>query len=288
MGQKDIISKQIFKRIFIDVATYIFHLELDSVELIETEQQRIEDRRADLTAKVIDSSGEPFILHIEIQNQNQKAMPDRMLRYLSDLRLSYPDETVYQYLLYIGKEALTMSSGITTPQLEYHYHVIDMHDIDYRFFMQQNTADALVLAILCDFKGVDSKVVVHEVLSQLMAILKDDNKAVREYVSMLEILASNRHLNLDIQQEFDMLEIEIEKLPSYLMGEKRGEMRGEMRGEIRGEKRGEIRSEKKWRNKEAELIAKQLFKLDLSIEKIAQATGIKISELEKIKQNSVM
>ena len=42
---KDIISKQIFKRIFIDVATYIFKLQLVEVELIETELQRVEERR---------------------------------------------------------------------------------------------------------------------------------------------------------------------------------------------------------------------------------------------------
>jgi len=38
MGHKDVISKQIFKRILIDVATYIFKLELESVELSETDQ----------------------------------------------------------------------------------------------------------------------------------------------------------------------------------------------------------------------------------------------------------
>ena len=32
---------------------------------------------------------------------------------------------------------------------------------------------------------------------------------------MLEILANNRDINVDIQQEFEMLEIEIEKLPSF-------------------------------------------------------------------------
>ena len=90
MAQKDIISKQIFKRIFVDIATYIFKLDLKNVELIETEQQRIEDRRADLVASVTDSAGKAFIVHLEIQNQNQSNMPDRMLRYLTDIRLSQP------------------------------------------------------------------------------------------------------------------------------------------------------------------------------------------------------
>ena len=85
---------------------------------------------------------------------------------------------------------------------------------------------------------------------------------------MLEILASNRDINLDIQQEFEMLEVEIEKLPSFLIGEELGEKRGEKRGE---------------QNK-ALLIAKQLLKLNLSIEKISEATGVTISVLENLRK----
>jgi hypothetical protein len=96
-----------------------------------------------------------------------------------------------------------------------YYNMLDMHEMDYQFFMQQNSADALVLAVLCDFKETEPRAVVHEILTRLMAIQQDDFKTLREYVSMLEILATNRNLNLDIQQEFEMLEIEIEKLPSF-------------------------------------------------------------------------
>ena len=179
---------------------------------------------------------------------------------MPDIRLKYKDEDVHQYLLYIGKKAFAMASGIKTLQLDYQYSVIDMHKIDYQFFMQKNTADALVLAVLGDFKEVEAKSVIHEILARLITITKGDNKALREYISMLEILASNRDINLDIQQEFEMLEVEIEKLPSFLIGEKRGEQ-----------------------NK-ALLIAKQLLKLNLSIEKISEATGVTISVLEKLRK----
>ena len=147
MGQKDIISKQIFKRILIDVATYIFKLQLETVELIETEQQRIEDRRADLVARVIDNEANNFILHIEIQNNNQINMPDRMLRYLTDIRLNYPGEDVVQYLLYIGKEPLTMPNSIQTTQLDYHYRVIDMHEMDYHFCKRRYHSRARKMAL---------------------------------------------------------------------------------------------------------------------------------------------
>jgi hypothetical protein len=34
---------------------------------METEQQRIEDRRADLVASVVDNTGNAFIVHIEFK-----------------------------------------------------------------------------------------------------------------------------------------------------------------------------------------------------------------------------
>lgn len=283
MGKKDIISKEIFKRILVDIATYIFKLDLASVELIETEQQRIEDRRNDLTAKVVDSSGQRFILHLEIQNQNQDLMPHRMLRYFSDIAIRYPDETIYQYLLYIGKEPLTMASGISNADLQYRYKIIDMHTLDYRVFIQQNSADALVLAVLCDFKDMQPRAVVHEILTRLLALMGQDSKGLREYVMMLEVLATNRDLNVDIQQEFEMLEIEVEKLPSYLIGEKRGEERGEKRGEARGEKRGEERGKKLGEHKKAVAVAKQLFQLNMPLEQIAKISGLSIDELQQLK-----
>jgi predicted transposase/invertase (TIGR01784 family) len=266
INQKDIISKQIFKRIFIDVATYIFKLQLAEVELIETEQQRIEDRRADLVASVVDNNGNAFIVHLEIQNQNQVIMPDRMLRYLSDIRLNYPKQTVYQYLLYIGKAALTMPDGITTEQLQYHYQVIDMHELDYRFFLKQNSADALVLTVLCDFKETEPRAVVHEILQRLMALQQNDLKSLREYVSMLEILADNRDLQLDIQEEFKMLEVNIERLPSFLIGKERGIEKGLEQGA----------------HDKALAIANQLVKLNMSLADIAQVTGLELEELRRV------
>jgi hypothetical protein len=45
--------------------------------------------------------------------------------------------------------------------------------------MQQHSADALVLAVLCDFKETEPRAVVHEILKRLMAIQQDDFKTLR-------------------------------------------------------------------------------------------------------------
>ena len=108
MSQKDIVSKGLLKHLLVDMARYLLRLDLIDAELLSTEEQRIEDRRADLVAKVKPAQGDRFILHLEIQNANDGQMPVRMLRYLTDIHLAHPGQRVHQCLVYIGAERLTM------------------------------------------------------------------------------------------------------------------------------------------------------------------------------------
>jgi hypothetical protein len=80
MGDKDILSKHIFKALVRDFATDLFGLPVVEVELLDTAQQRAWERRADLVAKAALADGLSFILYIEIQNDNFAAMPVRRLR----------------------------------------------------------------------------------------------------------------------------------------------------------------------------------------------------------------
>jgi len=78
---KDEISKEIIKSIVKDIAKYILKVDINKLEFLDNEKQRVETRRADVVAIVDDS----FILHLEIQNNNDKSMPFRMLRYWLDI-----------------------------------------------------------------------------------------------------------------------------------------------------------------------------------------------------------
>ena len=291
MSQKDLISKHLIKRIFVDVATTLFKLDLTQVELIDTEQQRIEDRRADLCARVQDRDGCRFILHIEIQNQNQLTMPTRMLRYLTDILLNHPDETVEQYLLYIGKAPLSMSDGLTTRQLQYRYHRLDMHEVDYRLLLEQDSPDAVVMAVLGDFHQQDARTVLHEILSKLKRLTQHDNQQLRDCLTMLEILSTNRNLQLDVQQEFEMLEIEIEKLPSFVIGERKGLEQGLERGLEQGLEQGLERGLEQGKalgeHNKACLIAQQLLMLNFPKDQVADITGLAVAELDVLLSSAI-
>jgi len=232
MAEKDIISKEAIRRIAVDLAVFLLDLNIDpdSLELIETESRRIEDRRADLVARVRSTDGGEFILHIEIQNDNDRWMPWRMLRYLTDIRFEHPDTPIRQYLIYIGKRALTMPDGIEEGRLIYGYDVVDMHSLDCAGLLDRDEPDALVLAILCDFGERDPQAVVNHIISRLKQIAGEDSKAFRKYLDMLEILSDNRDLKTHIKKAEAMLtQVDVERLPSYELGMEKGMEKGEAR-----------------------------------------------------------
>ncbi len=62
--------------------------------------------------------------------------------------------------------------------------------------------DALVLAILGDFGVEGSATMVRRLVEKLCAFTGPEEQRLREYLSMLEILADNRHLALNLQEPY--------------------------------------------------------------------------------------
>ena len=237
MAKKDIISKQSIKRIAVDIAIHLLKLDIvpNEVELLATEQERVEDRRADLVVKLKLKNNQAFILHIEIQSSNDYKMPLRMMRYYTDIALAYPKLPIKQYVIYIGQQSLKMNGFVQELGWKYCYQLIDMKDVDCETLIARNNPDALVLAILCDFKGHNEQEMVNHIVLGLHELLKDDPKQFREYLSMIDILAENRNLQPHIEKASQMItQITVEKSGLYQLGKKRGEKGGEQRGERRG------------------------------------------------------
>ena len=222
MAEKDIVSKEVLQHLAADIANILLALDIeqDSVELLQTEQQRVESRRADMVARMRKrQTGEKLILHVEIQNANDNTMPIRMLRYLSDILLQYPDEQVYQYVVYIGKRNLSMPNQLVQPAFSYQYYLLDMHDIDCSLLLMQDTPEALVIAILCDFKERPTQDVVNYIVTRLHELTGDDEQRFRNYYQMLETLAENRDLQTNLAEAKDMLtQVDVTHFSTYRWG----------------------------------------------------------------------
>jgi predicted transposase YdaD len=241
---KDITSKQLLKRMAADLANLLLELDIDpeSVELLETQHQRVEERRADLVVRATRrGEADSSILHIEIQNSNDTDMPLRMLRYYTDIRFQYRGGALLQYLIYIGKQPLKMLETLPDPALSsYRYHILDMHTVDCSLLLARDTPDALVMAILCDFRERPVQDVVNYIAGRLKVLLYEDERRFGEYFSMLERLAENRNLQQHIKEAQDMLtQVDVTKFASYQWGREDGLREGIEKGREEGREKGQ-------------------------------------------------
>ena len=278
MGNKDIVSKSILQHLAADIANLLLKLDVEkeSVELLDTEQQRIEVRRADMVARMTSrQSQQSFILHVEIQNSNDPSMPSRMLRYLTDIQLAYPNEVVHQYLVYIGRERLKMAAELVMGYFTYRYRILDMNTVDCSLLLQMDTPDALVLAILCDFKQRPTQDVVNFIVSRLKELTGDDEVKFRNYFRMLETLGDNRDLQNNLDEAKAMLtEVDVKRFASYNWGLKDGRQEGRLEGRQEGQLAERVR------------LARQLLDI-LDTETIALKTGLTREEVEKLREDGV-
>ena len=288
--KKDIVIKRVIRNIAEDIAINLIGLEIDSLELIDKEFDRVEKREADIVARVKLSSQKEIILHIEIQNSNDKEMIFRMLRYLVDIKFEYKELEVYQYLVYIGKSKLNMKNNFSQKNIDYKYNLIDMQKIDCEQFMMADDPNAIVLAILCDFKDKDPSIIIKNILLKLKELTKDDEFNFRKYYKMLEILSTNRNLEKTLKEEKDMLRVDIEKLPSYEIGYEDGEIKGIKKGIKEGIERGVEegleRGLERGKKRTKIVIAKKLLLSNINIELISQSTDLTKEEIIDLKNRS--
>ena len=230
MPDKDLISKQLLQRLLVGFGNRLFDLDITEAELLNNEQPRIEAKRADLVARVKDADGKIYILHVEIQNDNQSNMPLRMLRYYSDIALQYPKDKVVQYLLYIGKAPLTMTNLINGHNWTYRHEVLDMRSQDSEYFLSSNNPDAIVLAILCNPQGQEPNALVARIIKELRRLHGDKLDKLRDSLKMLEVLAGNRNLQTAVKENTKMY-IDTEKLGIYQLVKEKGRAEGLELGE---------------------------------------------------------
>lgn len=281
MGKKDIISKQVIRQLAADMAKYLLGLdvEVEALELLETESRRIEDRRADLVARVRPSGDEtPFVLHIEIQNDNDSDMPWRMLRYRTDIALAHADPPVHQYLIFIGKARLTMPNHLRRPDIDFRYSIRDMHQIDCQSLLAHDSPDALVLAVLCDFGEREPQSVVNQIFLRLKQLVGDDHKRLREYIDMIEVLSENRNLKPLLKKAEKMLtQVDVTKLPSYELGMEAGMEAGKKAGIEQGKNEGSLQTKL--------AVARNLLSR-MTDEEIAECAGLAIGTVRQLRVES--
>ena len=269
--KKDTTIKEIIKNITRDISKYILKLDINGdIKFIDSELSRIEIREADIVVEC-KLKDEDIILHLEIQSSYDAKMARRMLRYYSDIKMIYPQKKIYQYLIYIGENQRNMKSNIEDINLNYKFKLINMKDINCEELIKMDTPEALVLAILCDFKDKDKLETIKNMLKKLETYTKDDTKRYANYLLSMEVLTENLKIQNILKEAEKMLrEVTVEKLSSYQIGKEQGIEQGMQKGMQKGIQQGAIN------------IAKTSLKQGLDINTISKITGLSIKEIEKL------
>ena len=152
-----------------------------------------------------------------------------------------------------------------------------MHTVDCSLLLTQDTPDALVLAILCDFRGKPEQEMVNYIVLRLRELMGEDEKSFRNYFEMLETLAENRDLQPQLEEAEKMLtEVDVTKFASYRWGMRDGFQQGRSQGLEQGLQQGEL--------KKAQEIARQLLQLGVIAEaEILRITGLTADDLAALR-----
>lgn len=184
-------------------------------------------KELDVLRKVIDASGETFILHIEVQTRDDPDMAYRMLEYRVMAEQVY-HLPVKQYVIYLGETVTTMPAGIRSWGLNFEYTIISIRDLSYRLFLASDHPQEKLLAILGDFGGDDPAEVVETVISEVRAVSGGGFSEYR-YLQQLRIMIQLRNLALEFDKVMKTVAdfFREERDPFFIAGERKGELKGE-------------------------------------------------------------
>jgi len=229
-GQYDKIFKENAEEIYASLIKHFVKVNTSTAtNLPLTDLQQTIERKADFLKKITPTGNTPaYALHIEIQSENDDEMAKRMLLYDALIGRKYDLQTE-QFVIYIGYQPLTMQNTLQRKNYAFSYHIIDIRRYDYETFLQAQTPEEVVLAILGDFKGEKPESIIEKILLRLRA-LSPTQLALGKYATQLSVISKLRKLTKEtLNQVFSMpitIDYDVTDLPAYVKGEAKGKAEG--------------------------------------------------------------
>jgi hypothetical protein len=169
--------------------------------VLSGEIPRIPKLYADLVLQTDDDR----LLHVEFQSSNDSDMPWRMLEYYQELSALYGKETgrhrpeLVQFVVYVGRDTMTMGHKIAHPSLAFKYICIDISQQSGLAGLL-NASDAIedqILALLCNGVNDDSWRSVID-----LAVGLPERRA-RAAIFSMAVFARLRNVGADIRRRLD-------------------------------------------------------------------------------------
>ncbi|MFM7888120.1 MAG: Rpn family recombination-promoting nuclease/putative transposase, partial [Pseudanabaena sp.] len=232
---------------------------------LEPSELSIQPIRAD---SVIFLKSTRMILHIEFQTDPNKNIPFRMTDYLLRLHRQFPDMEIYQVVIYLtpSQSSLVYETTFNLGGLSHQFNVIRLWEQPTEIFQQYQ--GLLPFATLSQTDNPEETL--RQVAQQIEQI---SDKQVQSNVAASTAIISGIALNKEIIQR--LLRSEIMK-ESVIYQEIL--LEGEAKGIAKGKAEGKAET--------ARQIAINMMRSNISVELIAQFTGLTLKEIQKLQKLS--
>ena len=197
-------------------------------EMLTVEYPTVRMRRPDLVVRLTDGR----LYHLELQSDNDAAMPWRMLEYYGLLYQRYGQQPL-QHVLYVGERPMTLVAQIDHATLLFEYEAIDVRTLDGQPLLHSTVLEDNILALLC--RGGATRATVQYILARIANL---SGTAQTEALTTLLILAGLRHLQPLVREETQQMAIilDIENNPFLRDIFEEGRQEGRQEGQIEGER----------------------------------------------------
>jgi hypothetical protein len=230
----DKILKENMERSLGSIIHHTMGLHVINSEEIPDDIQHTKERKPDVLKKVTDQHNNTYILHMELQSTNERDMVYRMVEYRVMLQRKYR-LPVKQYVLYLGKDKLTMITSISEEDFTFKYKIVSLQDVDYKTYLQKDTPEERILAVLANFREDSEEEAFLSIVKAVKAVTSGELEEGK-YIKQLSVLSKLR--NLKIKNEDIMLlsstTFKIEDNFLYISGEYNGKKKVAMEMKKRG------------------------------------------------------
>jgi predicted transposase YdaD len=260
---KEIFSKAAGKLISIATGEKI----KGKLEDTTTEIELVKSLRPDMLLK-----SKKKIFHVEIQAQQDKNLPKRMLIYSIGIEEKFQQKPI-QIVLFVGKGNPPPSTFMDEFTI-HKFIVLDMKKIDPDEFLRSEKPEEVIIGILAG-KFNEKPKIIEKVKERIVEIVKNEERMIK-YIDSISFLAGL--FDIEIKVKPMPIQVDIRKTFLYKWGEREGEKRGIEKGFKEGEKKG-----KQEGLKEAILLGVQ-FKFGKSKVKEVKTLLEKVDDLNHLKK----
>jgi len=227
----DLVLKEIFSRAIGKIISIATGEKIEEkLEDINRELKLLKSLRPDMLFKAGDK-----IFHIEIQAQQDKTLPKRMLLYSVVIEEKFGKEPV-QIVLFVGK-GNPPPSYFRSEFKFLKFRVVDWKKIDPDEFLKSDKPEEVVLGVLAG-KYKEKPEVFKKVIRKISKIVKNE-KELLKYMEDISFLGGLFDIKIKVKPM--PIQIDIRKTLFYRWGREEGLKEGERRGIVKGLKEGEKR-----------------------------------------------